>query len=76
MAAEKTLKTTELQIKSNTGELSETGKEILRTRNYGRIKDEATAQNILDTATAIVNLQDYAVLAINVVELSEVVDGM
>lgn len=50
---------TVLQLRLVTGTNPETGKPIIRTKSFSRIKDSAVEQDVFDVANQLVSLQKY-----------------
>jgi hypothetical protein len=50
---------TVLQLRLVTGTNPETGKPIIRTKSFSRIKDSAAEQDVFDVANQLVSLQKY-----------------
>ena len=50
---------TVLQLRLVTGTNPETGKPIIRTKSFSRIKDSAAEQDVFDVANQLVSLQNY-----------------
>ena len=50
---------TVLQLRLVTGTNPETGKPIIRTKSFSRVKDSAAEQDVFDVANQLVSLQKY-----------------
>jgi hypothetical protein len=63
MAVSETKNPSALKIKFDCG-LDDKGKTIVKTRSFSNVADNATSQNVLDVANALVGLQIHDALEI------------
>lgn len=63
MAVSETKNPSVLKIKFDCG-LNDNGKTIVKSRTFSNIADNATSQDILDVANALIGLQNHDVLEI------------
>lgn len=63
MAVSETKNPSTLKIKFDCG-LNDNGKTIVKSRTFSNIADNATSQDILDVANALIGLQNHDVLEI------------
>ena len=63
MAVSETKNPSTLKIKLDCG-LNDDGKTIVKSRTFSNVADNATSQDILDVANALIGLQNHDVLEI------------
>lgn len=63
MAVSETKNPSTLKIKFDCG-LNDDGKTIVKSRTFSNVADNATSQDILDVANALIGLQNHDVLEI------------
>ncbi|MBC6002984.1 MAG: DUF1659 domain-containing protein [Paeniclostridium sordellii] len=63
MAVSETKNPSSLKIKFDCG-LNDDGKTIVKSRTFSNVADNATSQDILDVANALIGLQNHDVLEI------------
>ena len=63
MAVSETKNPSSLKIKFDCG-LNDNGKTIVKSRTFSNLADNATSQDILDVANALIGLQNHDVLEI------------
>ncbi|XTR39050.1 DUF1659 domain-containing protein [Paraclostridium tenue] len=63
MAVSETKNPSVLKIKFDCG-LNDNGKTIVKSRTFSNVADNATSQDILDVANALIGLQNHDVLEI------------